>query len=88
MKVSTRPRNFRAALSGDGQGTANSSSNNEVYARVAELAYRLYEQRGRQDGYDVEDWIQAEQTVLAAPDCGAPKTEGTLRRGATGKKAV
>ena len=79
MKVSTQPRKFRAALSGNGQGTANSSSNNDVYARVAELAYHLYEQRGRQDGHDMEDWIQAEQTVLAAPDFGAPKTEGTLR---------
>jgi Protein of unknown function (DUF2934) len=28
-------------------------------------AYELYEQRGREDGQDVEDWIQAEAEILA-----------------------
>jgi hypothetical protein len=30
---------------------------------VARIAYQLYEQRGRQDGYDMEDWLQAEALV-------------------------
>jgi hypothetical protein len=30
----------------------------EEYIRLR--AYQLYEQRGRQDGHDVEDWLQAE----------------------------
>ena len=28
-------------------------------------AYELYEQRGRAQGHDVEDWLQAEQEVAA-----------------------
>lgn len=28
-------------------------------------AYDLYEQRGRQDGNDLEDWVQAETEILA-----------------------
>jgi len=27
---------------------------------IARLAYRFYEERGRVDGYDVEDWLRAE----------------------------
>jgi len=28
-------------------------------------AYELYEQRGREDGHDVEDWLQSEAEVKA-----------------------
>jgi hypothetical protein len=39
-------------------------------ARLAEekirwRAYELYEQRGRADGHDEEDWLQAEREVLS-----------------------
>jgi hypothetical protein len=27
---------------------------------VRERAYQLYEERGRQDGYDLDDWFRAE----------------------------
>jgi hypothetical protein len=30
---------------------------------VAQLAYHLYEVRGRQHGYDIEDWLRAEQEL-------------------------
>ncbi len=30
----------------------------------AVLAYALYEQRGQQDGHDVEDWLEAERKIL------------------------
>jgi hypothetical protein len=33
----------------------------EVRAR----AYRLYEERGREDGRALDDWLQAEEAVLA-----------------------
>ena len=28
-------------------------------------AYQLFEQRGRQDGHDVEDWLQAEAEITS-----------------------
>ncbi len=34
--------------------------------RVAQLAYELYEQRGRQEGRDLEDWLNAEQQLLGS----------------------
>jgi DUF2934 family protein len=33
-------------------------------ADVARRAFELYCQRGRQDGHDVEDWLQAERELL------------------------
>ncbi len=36
----------------------------EYRTRVAELAYALYEQRGRKDGQDQEDWFNAEQRIM------------------------
>ena len=36
------------------------------YERIARRAYELYEQRGRQEGRDVEDWLDAEQQLAGA----------------------
>jgi hypothetical protein len=33
------------------------------YQEVARVAYGLYEQRGRMDGCDLEDWLKAEGIV-------------------------
>jgi Protein of unknown function (DUF2934) len=35
----------------------------EVRAQIAKKAYELYEQRGRQEERDVEDWLKAEELV-------------------------
>ena len=35
----------------------------DYHTRVAESAYVLYEQRGRKDGHDLEDWFYAEQEI-------------------------
>lgn len=32
--------------------------------RVRARAYELYEDRGKEDGHAIEDWLQAEQEVL------------------------
>jgi hypothetical protein len=36
------------------------------YERIARRAYELYEQRGRQEGRDMEDWVKAEQQLADA----------------------
>ena len=33
--------------------------------RIRRRAYELYEARGREDGHEVEDWLQAEAEVAA-----------------------
>ena len=40
-------------------------SNVEVRQKIRLRAYELYEQRGREDGQDVEDWLKAESEVIA-----------------------
>jgi hypothetical protein len=42
---------------------APSFSTVEFYARVARRAYDLFERRGREEGHDVEDWLEAERLV-------------------------
>lgn len=33
------------------------------YSEVTRVAYELYEQRGREDGRALDDWLQAERLV-------------------------
>ena len=33
---------------------------------IARRAYELYEARGYVDGFDVEDWLQAEQDIVGS----------------------
>jgi hypothetical protein len=36
----------------------------DLTEQVRVLAYTLYEQRGRQEGYAEQDWLQAEAEIL------------------------
>jgi outer membrane protein TolC len=36
------------------------------HAHIAQRAYELYEQRGRQEGLDLEDWLKAERELGGA----------------------
>lgn len=36
----------------------------DLHSRIAECAYDLYERRGRQHGYELDDWLEAERRVL------------------------
>lgn len=47
-------------MNGDRTETDSTMSH---HARIAAHAYAIYEQRGRQDGHDVEDWLAAEHLV-------------------------
>lgn len=35
--------------------------------RIAARAYQLYLERGRTNGYDVDDWLQAEYELIQLP---------------------
>jgi hypothetical protein len=38
-------------------------SSSELHEQIRRRAYELYEQRGREDGHDLDDWCQAESEV-------------------------
>lgn len=35
-----------------------------IQERIRHLAYELYEQRGREDGHDLDDWLKAESEAI------------------------
>ncbi len=47
---------------------------------ISEAAFELYQRRGFADGYDLDDWLQAEEQVdhllLKPPTETVPETEG------------
>lgn len=40
---------------------------NDIEESIRRRAYELYELRGREDGFALDDWLQAEAEVLKAP---------------------
>ena len=42
-------------------GDSNARKVND--AEIRELAFRLYEDRGRVDGHELEDWLEAESLI-------------------------
>ena len=46
------------------KGTYTGGRAEPSHQEIAQLAYILYESRGRQDGHDVEDWLRAEKQLV------------------------
>lgn len=46
--------------------TEGASKGAQAQDRIARRAYELYEQRGRQEGQDLEDWLNAERQLDGA----------------------
>jgi len=40
-----------------------SLSDNDIQEQIRTRAYELYEQGGRKDGHDLDDWLEAESEV-------------------------
>ncbi len=52
------------------QAQRNSRDRTRAEANTDEIrcrAYALYEERGRQDGYDMQDWLRAEAEINGGP---------------------
>ena len=54
MRVPTKLRSGRTEAEADAEAIAE-----QIRCR----AYELYEERGREDGHDVEDWLRAEAEI-------------------------
>ncbi len=55
------------------------------HVAIAARAYELYVQRGRLDGYEVDDWLQAEYELMQLPvekiaELDAPKDKDKKHR--------
>ena len=45
------------------QGTESQPTVSELNEAIRNRAYELYEFRGREDGHDLDDWLQAEMEL-------------------------
>ena len=61
----TKPRGTRSEVEPTSD-RAPEKHEAEHASSVAELAYRIYEERGRQEGHDLEDWLEAERRIAAS----------------------
>ena len=59
----------QAAPGGEKTGLAEQAARRAAahQGRVTQRAYELYEQRGRQEGRALEDWLNAERQLAGAP---------------------
>jgi hypothetical protein len=65
LKAVTTAAGFVASqASGEGMGRYTGGRLAPTHDEIAQLAYYLYELRGRQDGYHIEDWLHAEQQLV------------------------
>jgi hypothetical protein len=46
-----------------GMGPNTGGRRAPIHDEIAQLAFNLYESRGRHDGHDVEDWLRAEEKL-------------------------
>jgi len=44
--------------------TQVTKSTPDLQEQIRRRAYELYEQRGREDGHELDDWLQAESEVI------------------------
>ena len=58
--------NARPGSEKTGQTTQAARGAAADQGRIAQRAYELYEQRGRQEGQAVEDWLNAERQLVGA----------------------
>jgi hypothetical protein len=45
------------------QTSKGSTVSKELQQQIAQLAFKLYESRGREDGHNIEDWLEAEAAL-------------------------
>jgi len=54
---------------------------------VAKVAYERYEQRGRHDGYAMDDWLEAERVVLTRHSAEVTQEAAAIRAKGKTEKA-
>lgn len=62
----------------------------DIREKIAQRAYERYQQRGGSHGYDMQDWLAAEQELTEKPKPRAkraPKTTRTTTTRSTTKRA-
>lgn len=64
------------------------SALNNLNEQIKKLAYELYEESGRLEGRDLDNWIEAERIVAGRSELQESETESKKRAAAAGCKQV
>ena len=74
-KPQATPRSKRpTARKGPVPAASNANAQDSaLYKRITQRAYEHYEQRGRQAGSELEDWLQAEREIRSAAELSKQK---------------
>lgn len=65
-----------APTDGDAASPTAEDASDSREARIRRAAYARYEQRGGEDGHDVEDWLAAEaECATAAEPASVPQSD-------------
>jgi hypothetical protein len=66
--VQPAPATSQTSLAGEQTGQMAQAFKRAAvdHAHIAQRAYELYKQRGRQEGRDLEDWLKAERELGGA----------------------
>jgi len=65
LVTQSQSANVAPLLTNDIAAISNETTSSE--AQIRELAFSLYEERGRRDGHDIEDWLEAEAIICSQP---------------------
>jgi len=67
LKVTLKPitRRRTAGRTWSKSNPANVGTDRNLEEEIRRRAYALYEQRGREDGHDLDDWLHAEAELTA-----------------------
>jgi HSP20 family molecular chaperone IbpA len=66
----------------DGKKATGTSVINDLVAlsdRIRQHAFERFEQHGRRDGFELEDWLSAEQDLLRKPESEMVEKDGTYK---------
>lgn len=63
LRHSTSAGIGKGGASGRSTRVSELQPSDEILRRIAQRAFQLYEARGREDGQDVEDWLEAEEEI-------------------------
>jgi hypothetical protein len=77
FKVSQELKSNQGAAEGAASISSDENIASTLEEQINQRAHEFYEQRGREDGHDEEDWLRAEREIL----------EGTLPAETPGKSS-
>jgi len=64
------------------------NANHDPQDVVAQRAYELFEERGREDGHDLDDWLEAERELQTQPASATARRRQEQNEGAAPHRAA